>query len=125
MLRILPIVLGLLAGCAPAGDETGQPAAAVEPAPGDESVRLTGRQAYDRICAGCHEEGLNGAPRTGDREAWANRSWLWEAVLFEHAKEGYMTMPARGGEASLDDAEVEMAAEYMLNRTFPDVRPAD
>jgi cytochrome c5 len=46
-------------------------------------------------------------------------------VLFEHAKQGYMTMPAKGGEQGLDDAMVEKAAEYMLTKTFPDVTRAD
>ena len=81
-----------------------------------------GRQAYDTICAGCHEEGLNGAPRTGDREAWEGRSWLWEAVLFEHAKDGYGGMPAKGGDSTVDDATVTKAAEFMLKMTYPETR---
>jgi cytochrome c5 len=88
-------------------------------------VQIAGKEAYDQACARCHEEGLDGAPRTGDRDAWVGRSWLWEAVLFEHANAGYMAMPAKGGEEGLDDAEVEKAAEYMLTKTFPDVKRAD
>lgn len=81
---------------------------------------LAGKQAYEEICAGCHEEGLDGAPRTGDAAAWDERSWLWEAVLFEHAREGYEDMPAKGGDATLDDATVTRAAEYMLTLTYPE-----
>lgn len=124
MLRIslsLTIALALLAGC---GQDASSPAP-VTPAPADESVPVTGKEAYDLVCAACHEEGVDGAPKTGDRDAWAGRSWLWEAVLFEHAKQGYMEMPAKGGDASLDDATVEKAAEYMLTKTFPDVNRAD
>ena len=127
MLRF-PVVFALvtlLVACGRAGDGQVPSTTATVPPPANDSVQLTGRQAYDQVCAGCHEEGLDGAPRTGDREAWAGRSWLWEAVLFEHAKNGYMTMPAKGGEEGLDDATVEMAAEYMLTQTFPDVNPAD
>lgn len=86
----------------------------------DTHVPLTGEQAYEQACAGCHEEGLDGAPRSGDPEAWADRSMLWEAVLFEHANKGYLAMPAKGGDQSLDDATVARAAEYMLTLTFPD-----
>ena len=118
------LVLALAACSQEAGDDN-QPAAPVEAAPLAADVRLSGKEAYDLVCAECHEEGLNGAPRTGDREAWAGRSWLWEAVLFEHAKEGYENMPARGGDESLDDTTVEMAAEYMLTRTFPELSRAD
>lgn len=85
-----------------------------------ESPWLAGKQAYEEICAGCHEEGFDDAPRTGDREAWDGRSWLWSAVLFEHAKDGYGKMPAKGGDASLDEATVTKAAEYMLTITYPE-----
>lgn len=86
----------------------------------DTNVSLTGQQAYEQACASCHEEGLDGAPRTGDPEAWADRSMLWEAVLFEHAKKGYLEMPAKGGDETLRGTAVERAAEYMLTLTFPD-----
>ncbi|MDJ0813057.1 MAG: c-type cytochrome [Woeseiaceae bacterium] len=125
MLRILMITLLLLAGCGQAGDDAAPSTTPVDFEPTDSSVQLAGKRAYEQACASCHEEGLDGAPRTGDRDAWTGRSWLWEAVLFEHAKDGYLDMPAKGGDESLDDAAVEMAAEYMLTRTFPDAPPAD
>jgi cytochrome c5 len=128
MLRIstLLAVATLVVACSQAGDEQGPSTSpVVAPPPANDTVQLTGKQAYDLVCAQCHEEGVDDAPRTGDREAWANRSWLWEAVLFEHAKDGYMTMPAKGGDEMLNDATVEKAAEYMLTRTFPDLIPAN
>lgn len=124
MLRLIPIAVLVLAGCGESGNDAA-PATTAPQVPGDDTVQLTGKQAYDEVCAGCHDEGLDGAPRTGDQDAWSGRSWLWEAVLFEHAKQGYMTMPAKGGDATLDDATVEMAAEYMLTKTFPDAPRAD
>ena len=84
-------------------------------------VLLAGKQAYEEICAGCHEEGLDGAPRTGDRDDWEGRSWLWEAVLFEHARCGYEDMPAKGGCTTLDDVAVTKAAEYMMALTYPEM----
>jgi len=86
-----------------------------------ESALLVGQQAYEEICAGCHEEGLDGAPRTGNREDWVGRSWLWETVLFEHARSGYKNMPAKGGDATLDEVTVSKAAEYMLTLTYPEM----
>ena len=85
------------------------------------SASLIGQQAYEEICAGCHEEGLDGAPRTGNREDWEGRSWLWEAVLFEHARCGYEDMPAKGGCTTLDDVTVTKAAEYMMALTYPEL----
>jgi len=88
-----------------------------------EPPAMTGRQAYERVCAQCHEQGLDGAPKTGDRDAWVGRSWLWDAVLFEHARAGYEEMPAKGGDATLDDVIVTKAAEYMMSITYPDMPP--
>ena len=82
---------------------------------------LTGKQAYEENCAGCHEEGLDGAPRTGDRGDWEGRPWLWEAVLFEHARCGYEDMPAKGGCTTMDDVTVTKAAEYMMALTYPEM----
>ena len=83
-----------------------------------------GQQAYEIACAACHDDGIGGAPQTGNPQAWDERSSLWEAVLFEHAKSGYLDMPARGGATRLPDATVEKAAEYMLSITHPE-RPPD
>ncbi len=115
---LLSLFLGAAAACSPtdnAKDASGQstPAAAA----GD---MLASQCAYDRACAGCHDEGLNGAPAVGDREAWAARSSLWVAVLEEHAKQGYLDMPARGGDPALTDREVAAAVEYMLTLIHPD-----
>ena len=61
------------------------------------------------------------APTAGDEGDWANRSKLWEAVLSEHAKKGYLEMPARGGAEDASDYEVQAAAEYMLTISHPDL----
>ena len=80
-----------------------------------------GREAYQAACAKCHEEGVDGAPKTGELEDWSNRSHLWEAVLFEHANQGYLNMPAKGGTAELPAYDVDAAAEYMLGISHPDM----
>jgi cytochrome c5 len=124
-------VLALLAltACSPAGDE---PAAAA-PATGAEREVMPswredylalGKETYERVCASCHESGEQGAPVTGKREQWEGRSDLWQAVLFEHAKSGYLDMPGRGGQPDLSDEAVEAAAEYMLGLTYPEL-PTD
>jgi cytochrome c5 len=113
------ILVCLLAGCAESG--TGELAQS-RPQPDEmDSALEIGQRAYEDLCAGCHEEGLNGAPKTGDLVAWEGRSWLWEAVLFEHARIGFNEMPAKGGDSQLDDATVTKAAEYMLALTYPDM----
>jgi cytochrome c5 len=109
------LVTGLmLSGCALDGDDNGKPA--------DESIN--GEAAYLEYCASCHEKGMFGAPREGEPRDWQSRSSLWQAVLMEHAKEGYFNMPARGGQAELPDDVINAAAQYMLEMTFSD-RPRD
>lgn len=83
-----------------------------------------GRETYESACAACHDEGRDGAPRKGDPAAWSDRSPLWSAVLLEHAKDGYLLMPPKGGHTYLGDHAVEAAGEYMLNETFPE-QPRD
>jgi cytochrome c5 len=79
-----------------------------------------GEDVYDWACASCHDEGLDGAPRTGQRSDWSDRSQLWSAVLIEHAKQGYLEMPAKGAHPYLSDRAVQAASEYMLGETFPE-----
>ncbi|MEH6610199.1 MAG: c-type cytochrome [Halioglobus sp.] len=79
-----------------------------------------GKKAYEATCASCHETGANGAPSTHNPEEWIGRSSLWESVLLEHANEGYLNMPAKGGNPNLTEYDLGVAAEYMLNISHPD-----
>ena len=113
---LLSIAVALvLAACAHRGDDAAE---------ADQAAGINGESAYLEHCAGCHETGMLGAPREGEPMDWESRSNLWQAVLMEHAKTGYFDMPARGGKTELSDEIVEAAAEYMLEKTFPD-RPED
>ena len=123
MLRLL-MFLSLAVACTAC-----QPADRNAPAEGsdDKSARpshVTPHIAYEHACAGCHETGKDDAPRTGDSTAWAGRSALWDAVLFEHAQKGYFKMPPHGHDGRFTDDEVAAAAQYMLEITHPD-RPRD
>jgi cytochrome c5 len=84
---------------------------------------LSGAAAYEKGCARCHQQGLDGAPIVGDQDAWASRSWLWEAILVEHARQGFLGMPAQGESVQLSDAEISLAAEYMLRQVHPEAPP--
>ncbi len=79
-----------------------------------------GEAIYRFACARCHDHGEGGAPVIGDADSWQPRSNLWEAVLLEHADQGYLAMPASGGDSRLTDYDVEVAAEYILSVTFPE-----
>jgi cytochrome c5 len=112
----------LAVACKQPGDDQVSPDdAAVAEATIEITETLSGATAYKKACATCHEQGLGNAPKTGDRDAWAGRSWLWEAILVEHARQGYLGMPAQGEGAQLSDAEISLAAEYMLRQVHPEV----
>ena len=126
MLKSLPVALAaLLAIPISACDRGGSPVTETgeDATPSKVGAPLHGKAEYDRVCGRCHDEGLDGAPRTGDRSAWTARSALWEAVLFEHATDGYLDMPAMGGSSDLRDRDVKAAAEYMLSITHPELTP--
>jgi cytochrome c5 len=80
-----------------------------------------GKAAYEAKCASCHDEGVDGAPKTHNPADWDKRSHLWDAVLFEHAEKGYLKMPAKGGDEMATPYDVEAAAEYMVTITHPDL----
>lgn len=73
-----------------------------------------GKQVYDERCHECHAEGKHGAPRFGDAEAWRPRAAKGLAALTSAAISGHNAMPARGGMASLSDAEMRAAVEYLV-----------
>lgn len=118
------LILG--AGCA---SQCVEPTPASAPADGEprsaaswrQSYLMLGKETYEQSCMSCHGSGVGGAPAVGDRDSWSDRSPLWSAVLLEHAKSGYLGMPAKGGDPGLTERAVEAAGEYMLGETFPEL----
>jgi len=123
-LLLLASVCVLAVACKQPGDDQASPEdAMVADALIETTETLAGAAAYEKGCARCHEKGDGGAPVIGDQDAWAGRSWLWEAILVEHARQGYLGMPAQGESVQLSDAEISLAAEHMLRQVHPEVPP--
>jgi len=98
-----------------------QPAAAAAPAPAAPvvaaaSAKVDGKAVYDKVCAVCHSAGIAGAPKTGDKAAWAPRIAQGKDTLYTHAIGGIRAMPAKGGNAALADAEVKAAVDVMISQ---------
>jgi cytochrome c5 len=89
------------------------PAAAAAPV-----AAVDGKKVYDTACTACHAAGIAGAPKQGDKAAWAPRIAQGTNVLHDHAIKGFQgkagVMPAKGGNTSLSDAEVKAAVDYMV-----------
>lgn len=75
-------------------------------------------------CSQCHETGLEGAPRIGDRAAWIPRLKNGMEALVASAIHGHGAMPARGGLPDLKDAEIRSAIAYMFNYGIVVPQPA-
>ncbi len=73
-----------------------------------------GKAVYDASCQACHGAGVAGAPKLGDKAAWAPRIGAGVAAMHTSAIKGKNAMPAKGGNLSLSDADVKAAVDYMI-----------
>jgi len=99
-----------VATAAPAAAATPAPAPAAAPA----AAGASGEALYKQTCFACHGTGAAGAPKFGDKAAWAPRVAKGLPTLVDHATKGFNAMPPKGG-SSASDAEVRAAVEYMVN----------
>jgi len=90
-------------------------AAAIPPAPAKgASGAADGKATYAATCAVCHAAGVAGAPKFGDKAAWAPRIKTGMPTLYQTAIAGKGAMPPKGGNLSLSDADVKAAVDYMV-----------
>jgi cytochrome c5 len=79
---------------------------------------MGGEQVYQTVCKTCHEAGLIGAPKVGDKAAWAPHIKEGLDALVAHALKGTAKgMPPKGGDQNLADIEVARGVVYMANRS--------
>jgi len=80
-----------------------------------------GKAVYNSACVACHGSGVAGAPKLGDKAAWKGRIAQGAATLNKHALGGFQGksgfMPPKGGNASLADADVTAAVDYMVSKS--------
>jgi cytochrome c5 len=109
-----------------AGATWKEPAAAAVPAPATAAVtppatpaKSDGKKVFDTACTACHGAGIAGAPKFGDKAAWAPRIAQGINTLDTHALQGFQgkagVMPPKGGYTSLSDADVKAAVDYMVS----------
>jgi len=82
-----------------------------------QTTERTGKQVVDSLCISCHGPGAAGAPKIGDKKAWADRAAKGLTGLSKNALTGIRQMPAHGGNMKLTDIEVERAITYMVNQS--------
>lgn len=92
---------------------------AAQGTPARPGTSPNGQAVYVATCSNCHDEGVSGAPRVGDRAYWATRTPEWTAVLVSHATSGFITMNPKGGYRYLSDQDVADAVIYIADRVKP------
>jgi len=87
------------------------PAAPAKVAAADSGA---GEALYKQACFACHAAGVAGAPKFGDKAAWAPRIQTGLDALTTSAIKGKNAMPPKGGSAA-SDADIHSAVVYMVN----------
>ena len=106
------------ASATPAAAPAPTPAAAIPPPPAPAAEGKgadAGKKTFDTVCTACHGTGVLGAPKFGDKAAWAPRIAQGKDKLYQSALHGKNAMPAKGGNPSLSDADVKAAVDYMVS----------
>ena len=85
--------------------------AAVAPA---AAPAKSGKAVYDTACMACHATGAAGAPKLGDKAAWAPRIKAGMDALYASSLKGKGAMPPKGGNTALADADVKAAVDYLV-----------
>lgn len=101
-------------GAVASGDGPAQTASAA-PAGDAAAASGEGKKIYDTTCALCHNTGLAGAPKLGDKAAWEPLIAEGLDHLVDVSITGIGAMPPRGGNPNLSDADMRVVVEYMVS----------
>ena len=123
--RIAPVEQEAVAGQNNAALAIKPMAGATAQAGGSSAAALptSGKELFEQTCSACHGAGIAGAPKAGDKSAWAPHIAKGLPMLYDHALHGFTgttgTMPAKGGRTDAPDALVEQAVNYMVSLVDP------
>ncbi len=124
--RIAPVAKLQLEGAGAVAAAPGPKTAAVAPAPAagpkvatvaavaPAAQAKSGKAIYDTACMACHATGAAGAPKLGDKAAWATRIKTGMDALYASSIKGKGAMPPKGGNTALADADVKAAVDYLV-----------
>jgi cytochrome c5 len=85
--------------------------------PNAPKVMKTGQEVVTAVCGACHLTGAAGAPKIGDKAAWAPRIKEGLDGLVKTALAGKGAMPPKGGSPDLSDFEITRAIVYMTSQS--------
>jgi cytochrome c5 len=112
-----PAAVSAPAPATPAATPGAPPVAGALATPAVAGNNEAGKTLYNGVCMACHATGAAGAPKFGDKAAWAPRLAQGTNALYEHAIKGFQgksgMMPPKGG-SQAPDSDVKAAVDYMV-----------
>ena len=81
-----------------------------------QKALASGKEIYNGQCSVCHNEGLSGAPKIGDRKAWEPLIAKNIDVLVERTMKS-PDHPANGGCKDCSTSEILAAIKYIVNQS--------
>jgi len=123
--QALVLLMLLGTGCSEKETTTTQEAAPAQVAtvpsvadkPADtQTASAEGQKIYQASCQACHATGAAGAPKLGDKDAWAPRIAKGNDALLSSVKNGLKAMPPKGACMSCSEDELRAAMEYMVGQ---------
>ncbi|BCL75541.1 cytochrome [Jeongeupia sp. HS-3] len=98
-----------------AGAKFVEPPVAGAGAGGAVDPATKGKEIYGSLCITCHGTGVAGAPKLGDKAAWAPRLKEGADAAVAIGIKGLNAMPPKGGYSGSDE-EFKAAAMYMIGQ---------
>ncbi|HBS26346.1 MAG TPA: hypothetical protein DD827_04340 [Gammaproteobacteria bacterium] len=72
-----------------------------------------GKSIYKTACFACHDSGVAGAPKLGDKAAWVSRIAAGMDSMVQVALTGKGGMPPKGGRLDLSTEDIQAAVAFM------------
>jgi cytochrome c5 len=76
-----------------------------------------GVSVYNSKCIICHGSGVVGAPKMGDKEAWAPRIATGMDAMLANVIKGKNAMPPKGTCTECSESDLVSAIEFMVSRS--------
>jgi cytochrome c5 len=83
---------------------------------GGQVFAADGQAIYQKSCQACHVAGVAGAPKLGDKAAWAPRIATGMDAMLATAIKGKTAMPPKGGCMDCSDDDLKAAIQYMVDQ---------
>lgn len=78
---------------------------------------IDGQKIYQSICFSCHDSGVAGSPKPGDKTVWEPRVAAGMSAMYDSVLKGKGAMPAKGGNPALSDDEIKAAVDWMVTES--------